>query len=146
MKSISQSSAERWFKIVVLLGAVANFLLAIGGLLVPNLVLSVFNIPSAYPDIWVRFSCLLLILLTLFYLPGAFDPHAYSMNATLMIISRSAGVLFFPAMVIVFKYTPAFLVFGLYDFIWGFPAALLLYRLRSGDGDGGAEAERGEDE
>jgi len=126
MPKIAPATAERWFRIVVVLGVASNLLLSIGALLVPNLVLSLFGISPAYPDVWVRFSAVLLILLSFYYLPGAFEPRTHAINADLVIVSRAAGVLFFPAMVLVLDYSPLFLTFAVYDFIWGFPAAVFL--------------------
>ena len=66
-----QLRAERRFQITVLIGAVTNTLLSIFGLLLPNATLGVLGLSEVYPNLWVRFSCVLLLLLTLFYLPGA---------------------------------------------------------------------------
>ena len=44
---------------------------------------------------WPRFAALLLILLSVFYMPAALDPTRYRTVAWLAVGSRLAGVLFF---------------------------------------------------
>lgn len=123
-----QLQAERWFQITVLIGAVTNTLLSILGLLFPDATLGVLGLSEVYPNLWVRFSCVLLLLLTLFYLPGALFVRQYVICAILHIVSRFTGVLFFLTMVVVLKYSPKFLALGAYDLVFGLPSAIFLLR------------------
>ncbi|MGK7877491.1 MAG: hypothetical protein AB4426_30575 [Xenococcaceae cyanobacterium] len=84
-----------WFGRVVLLGVVVNITLSIPALLVPEWMLTTLHLELAVPDIWVRFSANLLILLSLFYIPTAINLYHYRANAWLAVISRLAGVAFF---------------------------------------------------
>jgi hypothetical protein len=84
-----------WFGRLVWLGIAANFVLAIPGLLWPEQLLAYFRFPPASPPLWPSFASLLLILLSLFYMPGAINPYHYRANAYLAVISRLAGVVFF---------------------------------------------------
>ena len=81
-----------WFGRVVWLGILANFALAIPALFVPERVIAMANLPPAMPLLWPRFAAWLLILLSLFYMPGAIDPDKYRVTAWLSIVSRLAGV------------------------------------------------------
>jgi hypothetical protein len=77
------------------------------------------GLPAA-PLVWVRFSSLLLILLSSFYVPAAIDSRRARTNAWLGTASRLAGVLFF------FTQERIYWVFGVYDGVFLVPLALLL--------------------
>jgi hypothetical protein len=109
-----------WFGRLVWLGIAANFALAIPGLFLPERLLAFFSFPPASPPLWPSFASLLLILLSLFYMPGAINPFHYRANAYLAVISRLAGVLFF------FPAPSPYFLFGLYDLTFAIPQAILL--------------------
>ncbi|MEM9265696.1 MAG: hypothetical protein AAGA46_09245 [Cyanobacteria bacterium P01_F01_bin.13] len=109
-----------WFKRIVLLGVVVNLVLAIPTLVVPETMLTLFNLPLVEPVIWVQFSANLLILLSLFYIPAALDPFRYQASAWLAIFSRVAGVIFF------LTQAKIYLLFGLLDLSFAIPEGLLL--------------------
>ena len=88
-------SAQRWFKRVMWLGIVANIALAVPTLLAPEQMIEFVGLPMATPLLWPRFAALLLILLSLFYMPAAIDPARYRLVALLTLVSRLAGVVFF---------------------------------------------------
>jgi hypothetical protein len=109
-----------WFGRLVWLGIIANFGLAIPGLFWPEQVRALVGFPPASPLLWPRFASLLLILLSLFYMPGAINPFHYRANAYLAVISRFAGVVFF------FAGPSAYYLLGLYDLAFAIPQAILL--------------------
>jgi hypothetical protein len=109
-----------WFGRLVWLGIVANFVLAIPGLLWPEQVLALFGFPPASPPLWPSFACLLLSLLSLFYMPAAVNPFHYRANAYLAVLSRFAGGAFFLAG------PSTYYLLGLYDLTFAIPQAILL--------------------
>jgi hypothetical protein len=109
-----------WFGRLVWIGIVANFAMALPGLFLPEQLLAFFSFPPPSPPLWPSFASLLLILLSLFYMPGAIDPYHYRANAYLAVISRLAGVLFF------FAAPSPYCLFGLYDLIFAIPQGILL--------------------
>ena len=119
--TIVRSKAAVWFGRVVWLGILANFALAIPALFVPERVIKMANLPPAVPLMWPRFSAWLLILLSLFYMPGAIDPYKYRVTAWLSIVSRLAGVFFFWV-----TQPPEYRLFGTFDFVFLVPEAILL--------------------
>jgi hypothetical protein len=119
--TIVRSKAAVWFKRVVWLGILANFALAIPALFVPERVIEMANLPPAMPLLWPRFAAWLLILLSLFYMPGAIDPYKYRVTAWLSIVSRLAGVFFFWV-----TQPPEYRLFGTFDFVFLVPEAILL--------------------
>ena len=126
--TIVRSKAAVWFGRVVWLGILANFALAVPALFVPDRVIAFSNLPPAIPLMWPRFSAWLLILLSLFYMPGAIDPYKYRVTAWLSVVSRLAGVFFFWV-----TQPPEYRLFGTFDFVFLVPEAILLpIALRSG--------------
>jgi hypothetical protein len=70
---------------------------------------------------WVRFSALLLVLLSLFYVPAARDCIRYRPVAVMTVLSRLAGVLFFSTQAADYR------MFGLFDLVFLIPEGILLF-------------------
>jgi hypothetical protein len=120
------NSYSIWFGRVVWLGVLANLLFSLPALLTPELMLGFLNLDPTVPHIWVRFSGLLLLLLSLFYLPAAHNLYQYRANAYLSIISRLAGVLFFGIAIWGYGKSIAYLPLGLVDLAFGVVQGILL--------------------
>ena len=82
------------FRWAVFLGIAQDLLVSIPGIFAPNAVLGLVAEPAAQP-VWPAFACLLLLLISLFYIPGAMDPFTYRATAILSVVARAAGVVFF---------------------------------------------------
>jgi hypothetical protein len=115
-------SPETWFQRVTWAGIFANLALAIPTLLWPERMLELSRLPVPAPVIWVRFAALLLILLSLFYVPAALDMRRARANAWLAVVGRLAGVAFF------FTQPRAYWLFGLFDLVFFVPLAYFLLR------------------
>jgi hypothetical protein len=111
----------RWFQRVVWLGIVGNFALAIPTLLAPEMMLRVAGAPPATPIMWVRFSAVLLVLLSLFYVSAARDCIRYRPVAVMTVLSRLAGVLFFSTQAAEYR------LFGMFDLAFLIPEGILLF-------------------
>ena len=118
--TIMRSKAAVWFGRVVWLGILANFALAVPTLIAPDRLIAMAGLPPASPLMWVRFSAWLLILLSLLYMPGAIDVYRYRAPAWLSVLSRLGGVLFFATQPAEYR------LFGLFDFVFFVPEAILL--------------------
>ena len=118
-----------WFRRLMWLGILGNF--AVGGisLAFPEQVLEFLKLPPATPLVWPRFACFLLILMSLFYIAAAKDPVRNNYVAKMAVLARFGGVLFFGLV------GGRYILFGLYDFVFGLPQALLLMRFPRHDGD-----------
>ena len=114
--------AEMWFKRVMWLGIVANMALAVPTLLAPERMIYFVGLPMPTPLLWTRFAALLLILLSLFYMPAAIDPVRYRLVALLTLVSRLAGVVFFVGF-----QAREYHMFGYFDLVFLVPQALLLF-------------------
>jgi hypothetical protein len=105
----------------VWLGILANFALAVPSLFAPDRVIAMANLPQATPLMWPRFAAWLLIVLSLFYMPGAMDVDKYRVPAKLSVFSRLAGVVFFWL-----TQPPEYRMLGTFDFVFLVPETILL--------------------
>jgi hypothetical protein len=124
---MSAEMAKRWFRRVMWVGIAANLALALPTIAAPSIMLDVARLPTATPELWVRFSGLLLVLLSVFYMAPAVDPDRYRASAWMSVGSRLAGVLFF-------MFEPEYRLFGLFDLVFLVPEALLLMIASRADG------------
>jgi RoxA-like, cytochrome c-like len=109
-----------WFHRLVWVGILANLALALPGLFATERLLAWLALEPASPVLWPRFASLLLILLSLFYIPAAVNLYTHRANAWLAVLSRFAGVVFF------FVHAGDYILFGVFDLIFGLPQAILL--------------------
>jgi cytochrome c553 len=118
--SRSSNKCAVWFGRVVWLGILANLALALPTLFLPEQMIAMFQLPTASPNMWPSFAALLLILLSLFYVPAALRPLYYPAVSWLTVLARLAGVIFF----CIFNRT--YFLFGLLDLIFLMPEGILL--------------------
>ena len=119
--TVTSGGAARWFSRVVWMGIAANLGLAIPTLLMPARMLAMSNLPITEPLLWTQFAALLLILLSVFYVPAALDPRRYRLVAWISVLARLAGVVFF----VLFQ-PRAYHLFGYFDLVFFVPEAALL--------------------
>jgi hypothetical protein len=126
MTNLDPPSSERWFKRVLWAGIIANLALAIPTLLAPERLMALSGFPPASPLLWPRFAALLLILLSLFYMPAGIDVDRYRPVAWLAVASRLAGVVFF------LGFQPhEYRMLGLFDLVFLVPEGILLTMIAS---------------
>jgi hypothetical protein len=121
MTNLNAQAAGRWFKRVVWIGILANFGLAIPTLVAPARMLALSGLPEATPLLWTQFAGLLLVLLSIFYMPAGIDLDRYLAVAWLAVGSRVAGVVFF----VVFQ-PAAYRMLGYFDLVFFIPEVILL--------------------
>ena len=114
--------AGRWFQRVVWISIAANLALSIATLLSPAASMARAGVPPATPLLWPQFSALLLILLSIFYIPAALDFARYRITAWCTVGSRLAGVIFFVGF-----QPPAYHQLGYFDFVFLVPESILLF-------------------
>ena len=111
-----------WFERVMWVGIVANVALAGPALVWPAQMLALTGLPEAAPHVWVRFSSLLILLLSSFYVPAALDCRRARVNAWIATAARLAGVAFF------LTQGRSYWLLGVYDAAFFLPQGLLLSR------------------
>lgn len=109
-----------WFGRVVWIGIIANCALALPTLLMPGQLLAMFSLPAAWPVMWPAFAALMLLLLSLFYIPAALRPLYYPVVSWLTVLTRLAGVVFFCI------FNRDYFFFGAYDLVFFLLEAVLL--------------------
>jgi hypothetical protein len=89
--------AVTWFKRAMWLGIIANCIIAVPGIFIPNTVLATLHWPLVFEKpIWTAAASMLLTLLSIFYIPAAIDPFRYRAIAWLSVfLARVAGPSFF---------------------------------------------------
>jgi hypothetical protein len=113
--------AGRWFQRVVWIGIAANLLLSVPTLLAPAASMARAGVPAATPLLWPQFSALLLILLSVFYIPAALDFERYRITAWSAVGARLAGVIFFVGF-----QSREYHMLGYFDLLFFVPEAVLL--------------------
>ena len=108
-----------WFRRIMWVGIVANLALAIPTIAAPSAMIEMIGLPTATPDLWPRFSALLLVILSVFYMPAGVDIDRYRATAWFAVASRLAGVLFF-------MFEPRYRLFMYFDGVFLIPLAILL--------------------
>lgn len=99
----------------------ANLALAVPTLVAPERLMAMSGLPPAVPLLWPRFAALLLILLSIFYMPAGVDPVSYRVTAWTAVGARLAGVIFF----IGFQ-AAEYHMLGYFDLIFFLPEVVLL--------------------
>ena len=116
-----------WFKRVMWLGIIANLIAAVVAMAWPGCVLALLHLEPAYPLVWVRHSGLMLLALTLFYIPAALSPLRALFISIFAILARVLGIVFFLCV------GGAYLWFAAYDALFAVPQAILLWRAWKAD-------------
>ncbi len=115
--------------LLVWLGIVLNLFFVASLLFDPDWVLGFFNIPVE-GSIWPRFAGLLLLIVTLFYIPATIDLERYRVIAWMAVFpSRSFGATFFFIAVFVFDQPPGFIAAILLDGLIGLATLYCLIRV-----------------
>jgi mono/diheme cytochrome c family protein len=126
----SEPGALRWYRWLVWAGIIANVVVGVVSLAYTAQVLALAGVDPATPLVWPRLSAMLVMLLAGFYIPAAVDPCAHRFAAVFAVVCRFAGTIF---MAVVGGH---YIIFALYDFIFGVPQAICLYlaweRMRAG--------------
>lgn len=117
----------KWFGRAVWLGILADWGLGIPTIFAPEWVLGTLGFRQTADPVWTSFAAMILILLSLFYIPGANRPYRYRANAWLAVWARPPGVLFF-----LLLWPGVYAAFGLLDltlFLIQFPLLVMAMSL-----------------
>ena len=120
-------ASRKWFKLVVWLGILANWLFGVWVLFVnPYQVLATLGLGEVDSTIWLYNYSILLVLLSCYFIPAAHDPLRYRANAWLLVIGRlSPAVSYFTGVYLGFM-PRGFLTLGMADGGFGLVQLVLL--------------------
>ena len=123
-----ENQYAKCFSRVVWAGIAANILFIIPTLFFPEWLLSLLQMTIPVPIIWVRAAGLLLLEISILYIPGAIDPYRYKATAWMsVVVTRGGGASFFLIAVLLFDQELGFLSIAIVDLIFGITEGILLY-------------------
>ena len=118
----------KWFGRIVWLGIFANLFFIIPLCFFPQTLLSFLNMQIPIPIIWVRAAGLLLLEISILYIPGALDPYRYQATAWMsVLVTRGGGSSFFLIAVLFFGQSLGFLTIAIVDLLFGVVEGILLF-------------------
>lgn len=124
----------KWFGRVVWLGIFVNMFFIIPTCFFPEALLSLLHMQIPIPIIWVRVAGLLLLEITILYIPGAIDPYRYQATAWMsVLVTRGGGSSFFLCAVLFFGQDLGFLSIALVDLLFGIVEGILLFLATKGE-------------
>lgn len=113
MQSFDQ--LERWYRWITWFGLALNVLFIVPLYFAPQFALDLFRV-EAHPEIWPRTGGMLLLTISVFYIPATLDLRKYWVYAWIAIVpSRTQGALFFFVAVFVFGYPKGYLPIAVVD-------------------------------
>lgn len=117
-------------------GIVQDWVLGVPAIFAPERTLKIVKQRPTGDPTWTAFASLLVVLLSLSYIPGAQNPHHYRASAWLSVAARPPGILFF--LVLRRNVYP---LFGIVDSVlFSIQGPLLFLAMREGAGSDGAPA------
>ena len=121
----SRSPWARWFQVVMWLGILQDFVLALPTIFWPAAMLTALGQTVPLDTTWVSFAATVLVVLGAMYIPAAWNPYRYPWTAWLAVLARPPGVIFFFLL-----YAGTYPVFGWVDLVLTsvqFPLLLLTF-------------------
>src|SRR5215831_12197358 len=122
----------KWFCRAVWLGILADWVLGIPTIFIPQKVLSLLGFRLTQDPVWTAYAALLVVLLSLFYIPGASNPSRYRVSAWLAVFARPLEAIFF--FLLNPGYYPAFGFFYGFIFLIQLPWLLLTMKHQPSEG------------
>ena len=116
-------SPAKWFSFVVWLGIACNALFIAQELFMPDSVNSGLGLPAGLPTVWNQAHAVMVLALSIFYMPAALDPLRNPDYSWLLVLSRFLAASFW---VFIWRSNPAFLSYLIVDGSFGAVQGILL--------------------
>ena len=126
------TASMKWLNRVVFVGVLINiFGMALPFIFTPQWYLDFFGLPGGGGStIWMRQAGLLLLFISILYVPGGRDPVRYRLNAVFGVGVRMMIGLYWLWLVVVDGQPRAFVPFGVLDCGYAVLNGLLLWQVR----------------
>lgn len=122
----------RWFQRSVVFGFVINMLFAIPAVFAPRFLETLLRVNVTNTPEWLQNVGVLLMIISVMYIPAIKDPFRYLFNAYLLVAGRfSAGVLFLSGLLFM-NYPSGFVTLAASDLVLSPLQAFFLYKLLRG--------------
>jgi hypothetical protein len=121
----------QWFNRAVFIGVLINiFGMALPFIVAPQWYLDWLDLPGGGGSvIWMRQAGLLLLFISILYIPGGSDPLRYRLNATFAVLVRMVIGIYWLWLVYGEGQTRAFLGFGILDCAYAAFNGVLLWQV-----------------
>src|SRR5450432_625669 len=119
----TQNPSVRWFSFVVWLGIAFNALFIAQELFMPDSVNFGLGLPAGMPTVWNQAHAMMVLALSIFYMPAALAPLRNPDYSWLLVLSRFMAAIFW---VFMWRANPAFLSYLIMDGAFGAVQAILL--------------------
>jgi len=126
LQARSSDRSVAWLRGTLWLGIVVDLVLGVPAIFWPEQVLDSLGMRQTMDPVWTAFSALILVLVAIFYIPGANHPFHYRYNAWLAVFARLFGALFFLTL-----WSGLYPAFGVLDgFLFGLQVPFLVAAMR----------------
>lgn len=123
------NESAKWFSRVVYAGIGVNMIFVVLLMVAPEFLFNLLSMTIPSPIIWARAAALLLLEISIIYVPVAQDPFRYPIVSWMTIfVTRGGGASFFILAVLFFNQQLGFLSIALVDTVFGTLEAILLAR------------------
>lgn len=130
----SHYTALKWFRVTIGVGFVVNLLFALLALFAPRLLEGVLNVGPTNTPHWLQNAGILLLIISMMYIPVIKDPFRYLFITYLAVAARFAAGILFLAGLLFMNYPDGMATLSANDLILSSIQAVLLYfTLRAGD-------------
>ena len=119
------NTAASWFSRVVWLGIAFNLLFIVPQVFAPDFINMAVDLPPGFSTIWNQAHGMMVLALSLFYIPAALDPLRYPAYSWLLVVSRLIAAGFWAYLS---GSSPAFVSYLITDGAFGVIEGLLLQR------------------
>jgi hypothetical protein len=96
-KQILENPAAQWFSRVAWLGIVFNLFFVAQGLFAPSMINIGLNLPAGLPTLWNQAHAMMVLALSIFYIPAAIAPLRNPGYSWLLALSRALAAIFWAA-------------------------------------------------
>lgn len=123
------STDRKIFAVIVWIGVIANWTFGVWAVFFnPHALLTCLGLGDSESVLWLYNYSILLMILSLFYIPAALDPFRYRANAWLLIVGRLVPASTFFAGVALTFMPSGFLRLGIGDATFGILELIFLVR------------------
>ncbi len=127
-------TALKWFRITVWLGFVVNMIFAVPALFAPRSLEGLANWGLSNTTYWLQNVGILLVIISVMYIPAIQDPFRYLFISYLLIAGRFAAGVLFLAGLLFMNFPSGFRLLAGNDLILSpIQAVFLYFTLRAGD-------------
>lgn len=97
-----------WYQCFIWIGIAINLLFAIPALIAPDFLISMLGLPPNPSDPWLGNAGMLLLGISLFYMPSGFNAPRFPVHSWLCVLSRLIAVVFWIYLIRTSPYAPTF--------------------------------------